>query len=103
MPYEKFKCESCGFIYNQSKLTRRDTMAGEYCPECGSREKCAACGEEYAKAQITFMDEVKNYICDDCIHDYKSVADYIKPLPFVLLWRRSASGRGGAGGGGCLA
>jgi len=55
-------------------------MPGEYCPQCGDKEKCAACGEEYHKAQINFMNDVKNYICNGCIHDYKCVANYIKPL-----------------------
>ncbi|HWB62131.1 MAG TPA: hypothetical protein VG603_01380 [Chitinophagales bacterium] len=75
-----FTCEDCGLTYPAYQLRLRDTMHGQYCPECSDREKCGACGEVYPKAFMSWKDDVSNYICEDCQHDYKEVRKYIKPL-----------------------
>ena len=55
-------------------------MPGAFCAVCAANEKCAACSEIYPVAFTEFKDDVKNIICDNCKHDYKDVAQYIKPI-----------------------
>ncbi|MFN8286639.1 MAG: hypothetical protein U0V74_07805 [Chitinophagales bacterium] len=82
---ETFCCNACGGTFTENRLSRRFTMAGDFCPACAENEKCGACGEMCCWHTVSYKATVGNYICHNCEDDFNEVAEYIKPLPHICI------------------